>query len=400
MKNKFRENKFLTIWIVLIIFLVGVCNFGFIRGTMAAFGDVTGQLTPPKTVKYISNYPSELELTEEIVSLNFVSDNFNVSDNTFIIVGYEFIGWNTMIDGSGETYTVGSIVPLETHINLYAQWKKVEVKIIAYGDVNINGSIDENDYLLIEKSINDSVSLEGQALSNADVNQDGKVDLIDADIIKQVVLLTPGYSGFFPDKPIYIYEIYQENGTSGDGNDNAGSDDTEIPDGGNDSSNEGDSGIDSDDNQDNKEDGTTNGDENNGSTDVPSKDDGSSGNQSSGNQSSGNTNEGENGSSNGGSSGNKKPNGGNKKPSNQDNKEEDKNNNKEEDKENESASKDEDKEDAVVEPEKDNDLDTLVEDDKNKNTFSYVGIIVVLICLLSLRIILYAIKKFKQKNGN
>ena len=65
MKKIKRENAFLIIWVICVLLLVGVCNLGFIRGTMAGFGNLSGQLTAAYVIEYSSNYPSELGMSNE-----------------------------------------------------------------------------------------------------------------------------------------------------------------------------------------------------------------------------------------------------------------------------------------------------------------------------------------------
>lgn len=56
-----------------------------------------------------------------------------VNENSFLNPGYEFISWNTMADGSGETYEMGDKLVLPNRdVRLYAQWKKVPVYQLTY----------------------------------------------------------------------------------------------------------------------------------------------------------------------------------------------------------------------------------------------------------------------------
>ena len=53
--------------------------------------------------------------------------------NKFVRDGYEFIGWNTEQDGSGEMYDIdGSYYPEDVYgkseVILYAQWEKVSAE--------------------------------------------------------------------------------------------------------------------------------------------------------------------------------------------------------------------------------------------------------------------------------
>ena len=131
-----------------------------------------------------------------------------------------FDGW---YDEDGIRYMPGDEKILKKDILMIAGWKKIDEVIISYGDVNLNGVIDEDDYKLVSLHIDGSNILISNALINADVNSDGKVDLIDVDIIKNAFLGTNGYVGYLPSKPILIYDIYEgnidiENGEIGDDN--------------------------------------------------------------------------------------------------------------------------------------------------------------------------------------
>ena len=376
--------------------LVGVCNLGFIRGTMAGFGNMTGQLTPAYVINYLSNYPDELGLSEQTKIDSVVYKNYVIKGNDFVLEGYEFVNWNTFSDGSGDTYLVNDSVVLEKSITLYAQWKKIEVINVSYGDVNINWQIDEEDYLLIENFVNNGNNLTGQALLNADVNNDGKVDLLDADIIKQAYLGTDGYVGFLPRNPILKYEIYVDETDDDIGSDdqgNTGSDNDENKpslDG------EGNAGGDSDVNNPPEEDN-----ENSSSSDNTGDSTGTgngTGTSGSGNSSSGNGGTNSKPSGGGNNSNNKKPNSSNGSSGggNQD----------------DSSSKEEDKNDVEIgDKEEDKNVEDTTNtgnDNKNKEPVNkdsngksyYVWIIVILMCFISLRLILYVINRFRKSENN
>lgn len=205
-----KSKSFLIIWVnsLFLLLVISTLGFGFyLKETRAGFGDLTGQISVPCKIKYLSNYPSELNLDEQEVLENVVGDKYLLSSNTFVLSGYSFVSWNTKRDGTGESYNEKQEIPLEDDITFYAQWEL----LIVYGDVNQNGEIDTGDYELIENLIANGMPLTSSALKNADVNEDGKVDLIDADIIKQVCLGTEGYTDGLINKPIMKYEIYENN---------------------------------------------------------------------------------------------------------------------------------------------------------------------------------------------
>ena len=58
-----------------------------------------------------------------------VGNSFSLPENTFTRSGYEFVGWNTSSDGSGNSYTDSQTITPSGDITLYAQWKKIEYTI-------------------------------------------------------------------------------------------------------------------------------------------------------------------------------------------------------------------------------------------------------------------------------
>ena len=222
MNNKLNDRKYFLIFCCLSIVLVGIVYSinSIMRATNASFGGITGELTVTYKVTYYANWPDEN--MEENFNAYDGKKIYQVLGNMFAVPsGYEFLGWGTEPDGD-VVYNEGYVINLSEEISLYAIWGLVEDSeddnneeiVISYGDTNIDSVVDENDYLLIDSYILDNSVLSGQGLINADVNNDGKVDNIDSDIIKQAYLGTDGYVGFLPEKPILVYELYEDNESS------------------------------------------------------------------------------------------------------------------------------------------------------------------------------------------
>ena len=78
------------------------------------------------------------------------------------------------------------------------------VKEISYGDVNGDGSMDIEDYLLVSKYVNGSVKLDDNQLKAADVYQGGKskgvVDMVDRNTLMKAI---NGVVSVLPDKTVY-----------------------------------------------------------------------------------------------------------------------------------------------------------------------------------------------------
>lgn len=179
----------------------------------------------------------QMMLLDETEQKDQQRTNFNkLLDNMFVIPdGYKFVGW---YDVDAVKYLPGDVKFLKSNVILYAEWVKddegesdnvetgsdddllEDLSRKNYGDVNLNGLIDEDDYKLVLSYLDGSGDLDDKVLINADVNDDKKVDLVDVDIIKNAFLGTSGYVGFLPEKPILIYDIYEgniDNGTGGGG---------------------------------------------------------------------------------------------------------------------------------------------------------------------------------------
>ncbi len=66
---------------------------------------------------------------ENVEGVYDLAYEIEVDQNTFTRENYDFIGWNTEADGSGDTYAQGSVVELDVSYNnevLYAQWQEHE----------------------------------------------------------------------------------------------------------------------------------------------------------------------------------------------------------------------------------------------------------------------------------
>lgn len=217
-KNKDR-NIFSIIWSCCLfgLFYVMIVGFGiYMKGTNAYFGDPSygsGSLGGEiYSVFYYRNWPN-IDDVEVVENKKYNITKVLSYDEVFTSLdGYKFVGWNTSRDGSGNYYDVDYVFNLTADFNLYAQWRL----IVAYGDSNEDGIVNQDDYLLIEKYLNGEVVLTDNGKINADVNSDGEINLVDVDIVKQANLGTVGYVGFLPNKPILIYDIYEGNIDIGD----------------------------------------------------------------------------------------------------------------------------------------------------------------------------------------
>lgn len=211
MKNIKDKRRYLILSISCVFILISIYFLNInnvLKGTRSGFnGCISACLGASIPVKYLPNYPDGFYSVDAIEKLTCVK--YLIDDNKFEVpYGYEFVGWNTESDGSGENYNALSCITLsDDGIVLYAQWQK---KIVNYGDLNLDNNINNDDYLLLEKHLNKESLLSDELLLSADVNGDTKVDNIDLDIIKHVNLGTLGYIGYLPEKIVPIYQLYKD----------------------------------------------------------------------------------------------------------------------------------------------------------------------------------------------
>ena len=66
-------------------------------------------------------------------------------------------------------------------------------KVTLYGDVNLDGSVSTKDFALLKQYIDNKATLSEEAKKNADVNEDGKLDQTDVDIIMKHLAKDKGY---------------------------------------------------------------------------------------------------------------------------------------------------------------------------------------------------------------
>jgi len=93
--------------------------------------------------------------------------------------GYKFLGWYL----NNKKYDFDTEVT--QNITLIAKWEKAEEKI-AYGDVNEDGMISLEDIMKLSNHINKGEKLTEQGKKNADINADGKLNMVDVNLISKV----------------------------------------------------------------------------------------------------------------------------------------------------------------------------------------------------------------------
>ena len=74
-------------------------------------------IVPEYTVSYNGNSATSGSMTSDSARYN---KNYTAKENTFIKEGYEFVGWNTAADGSGDSWKAKEHVSI--HINMILRY--------------------------------------------------------------------------------------------------------------------------------------------------------------------------------------------------------------------------------------------------------------------------------------
>ena len=77
------------------------------------------------TITYHPNGASGSEVVESKVG----SESYTIRSNMFTRSGYNFTGWNTQANGSGQSYSAGSSYTDLANLDLYAQWSRITYTI-------------------------------------------------------------------------------------------------------------------------------------------------------------------------------------------------------------------------------------------------------------------------------
>ena len=66
---------------------------------------------------------------DEVVESKVGSESYTIRSNMFSRSGYNFTGWNTQANGSGQSYSAGSSYTDLANLDLYAQWSRITYTI-------------------------------------------------------------------------------------------------------------------------------------------------------------------------------------------------------------------------------------------------------------------------------
>ena len=99
----------------------------FLGGFFRHFGITVRPVLPndknQKTISFDSNGASG-----KMESINVThAESIKLPTNTFVKEGYEFLGWDTKADGTGDGYAPESMLSTASDVTLYAQWVKNEI---------------------------------------------------------------------------------------------------------------------------------------------------------------------------------------------------------------------------------------------------------------------------------
>ena len=81
-------------------------------------------------------------MTGQRIQTGYSDVPLEVLNNDFVRDGYEFIGWNTKADGTGNMLQPNQMIDVQKDITLYAQWKHVYdyMQLVRVGDVRVESN--------------------------------------------------------------------------------------------------------------------------------------------------------------------------------------------------------------------------------------------------------------------
>ena len=110
-------------------------------------------IVPEYTVSYNGNSATSGSMTSDSARYN---KNYTAKENTFIKEGYEFVGWNTAADGSGDSWKAKEtrLYPYKHDITLYAQWTPITYTIKYDGNGATEGNTASSKHVYdVEKAL-------------------------------------------------------------------------------------------------------------------------------------------------------------------------------------------------------------------------------------------------------
>ncbi|MDE6540099.1 MAG: InlB B-repeat-containing protein [Ruminococcus sp.] len=142
---------------------------------------VSGTTEKDVTNCNIKLYDNGQCLAESLVKSGTKLDEFLLP--TMSKNGYEFEGWYTSENG-GTKYSIGSTVPNTKELNLYARWKKSEIK----GDINLDGKLNVSDAILLQKWLLGMSNIELANWKAADLCKDDRLDVFDMIEMRKLII--------------------------------------------------------------------------------------------------------------------------------------------------------------------------------------------------------------------
>ena len=131
-----------------------------------------GETFDPEGMTVMATYANGK--TRDVTDYVTIAADPITSDNTTVTISFEHVLYHNQEEGTSMVSGVASVTPVTT----------LEVKLAGVeGDVNGDGILSKEDAKLIVKHYNELLELNVEELEIADVNADGVVDILDANIV-------------------------------------------------------------------------------------------------------------------------------------------------------------------------------------------------------------------------
>lgn len=154
------------------------CSFNNLKAMQTSFGGVTGVIGSTYRIVYSSNWPNDSLGMDQSVVTTVTTSSYLISNNKFEVpVGYEFVEWNTLADGSGDTYLPDDFVSIGSGLFLYAQWNLIDNEdsdLDTPSNEGENGDSDTNDNNNVSSDSSSNTDNGDNNESSDDLNNENK----------------------------------------------------------------------------------------------------------------------------------------------------------------------------------------------------------------------------------
>ena len=146
----------------------------------------TGANTQIWSVQNVVSYDLNMGNGEAISEFKNYGNNYYITTDVPERSGYNFLGWSLSADSNEISYESGDSYTANKNLNLYAVWEVSTEAEFKKGDINVDGSVDSLDYLLVKRHCFNTYELNEDEFMRADIDENEDVDSADYLLVKRI----------------------------------------------------------------------------------------------------------------------------------------------------------------------------------------------------------------------